>query len=198
MQTYIPHRCGGRNKGVARWAWRTHQHAQLVKKKGGNVQPDNLFPNPSGCNRRSRIIKRTRVLCRKKERIKDERSCLLGWLGGWPFFGWGGGGKCFLSSWRTTLLLIAKNHFSSVLVFLNKYFSGSTAAGPFPHPQFPFSGVHTWRIRALNVRCVNSLNQKTNKLNNPSAECRGFSASAVVALMAVLRNRGSISGKASQ
>lgn len=34
MQTYIPHRCGGRNKGVARWAWRTHQHAQLVKKKG--------------------------------------------------------------------------------------------------------------------------------------------------------------------
>jgi len=85
-----------------------------------------------------------------------------------------------------------------VLVFLNKYFSGSTAAGPFPHPQFPFSGVHTWRIRALNVRCVNSLNQKTNKLNNPSAECRGFSASAVVALMAVLRNRGSISGKASQ
>lgn len=60
------------------------------KKKGGNVQPDNLFPNPSGCNRRSRIIKRTRVLCRKKERIKDERSCLLGWLGGWPFFGWGG------------------------------------------------------------------------------------------------------------
>lgn len=62
------------------------------KKKGGNVQPDNLFPNPSGCNRRSRIIKRTRVLCRKKERIKDERSCC--WVG-WVVGHFSGGGEMF-------------------------------------------------------------------------------------------------------